>query len=799
MKKPITFLFSLFFGLNLLWSQEASLSGIVKDAYTNEPVPFANIVVYNTPQGTISDEQGQFSFENLTPGFLRLQVSFVGYELTITEEIQISAVRSNYIEIALKPASTSLQEVKVVSSPFAQKAENPVSLQRIGVDIIEKSAGASRDFSKVLQSFPGVGSTVSYRNDLIVRGGGPSENRFFLDGIEIPTLNHFSTQGASGGPVGILNVDFIREVDFYSGAFPASRGNALSSVFEFRQIDANRDKTSFRFTVGASELSLSVNTPLSEKTTALFSVRRSYLQFLFDQIGLPFLPTFNDFQFYTKTRIDNKNEISFLGVGALDQFRLNPSPEATEENQYILSYLPAFEQWNYTIGSSYKHFLGNSYYLVALSRSHLNNTIEKYKDNDESSVENLITDYISDEIENKLRFEFFANPGNYTINTGLNLEIADYYNRTLNRVYINEQAGVVNYRSNLNMMKWGLFGSVSHAFMANRLTLSAGIRMDANNYGSSMRNPFEQLSPRVSASFRITPSVSFSSAAGRYFQLPAYTTLGYRDSDGTLVNRENGVQYIRADHFIAGMEWRINKYTKISLEAFRKNYAGYPLSVSDGVSLASKGADYGVFGDEEVLPDSKGKVSGFEVLAQQRSPKGYSFILAYTWVNSEFTDASGNLIPSSWDSGHLLTFTLNKSFKRNWDAGLKWRFVGALPYTPYDLTTSEKVEAWDARGREYLDFSRFNRERLDNFHQLDLRVDKTFYFNKFTLGFYLDIQNAYNFQYTGAPNLIQVLDEGGNPVIENPGALMAEQRYRLKELKNTSGTLLPSIGLILEF
>lgn len=789
--------FFLFAGIS--YGQKTSLMGLVKDVYSNEPIAFVNIIVFNTQNGTTSNQEGVFTFENMEPGFVRLQVSFIGYEMLVTEEIQISAIRSNYVEISLKPTSTSLQEVRVVSNPFAAKAENPVSLHRIGVDIIEKSAGASRDFSKILQSFPGVGSATSYRNDLIVRGGGPSENRFFLDGIEIPTLNHFSTQGASGGSVSILNVDFIREVDFYSGAFPASRGNALSSVFEFRQIDANQEKSSFRSTVGASEVSFSLNTPLSEKTSALFSVRRSYLKFLFDQIGLPFLPTFTDFQFYTKTRINSKNEISFLGIGGIDEFKLNPSPKPTEENRYILNYLPAYEQWNYTIGASYKHFLESSYYVLALSRSHLNNTIDKYIDNDESSVENLLYDYISDETTNIVRFDFFSNPGDFSINTGLNIEYADYYNRTFNQVYENNEPASINYRSELGMVKWGTFGSVSHVFYDGDLTLSAGFRLDANNYSSYMSNPLKQFSPRGSLSYRLTSSISFNVAAGRYFQLPAYTTLGYRDANDVLKNQLNGIKYIRADHFIAGLDWRLNSHTKIGIEGFRKNYANYPLSIKDGISMASKGADYGVFGDEEVSSVSKGHASGFEILVQQRSPKGFSYLLSYTWVMSEFSDVSGKMVTSSWDSGHLLTLTFNKSFKRNWDAGLKWRYVGALPYTPYDFDKSSKVEAWDLNGREYLDFSQFNQKRLGDFHQLDLRIDKSYYFKKFSLSFYLDVQNAYNFQYQKAPNLIQVLDENGSPIIENPEANIPEQRYRLKELKNISGTLLPSVGLMLEF
>ena len=777
-----------------LQSQTAVLSGIIKNAYSNEPLPFTNIIVYNTTNGTTSDEDGLFKFENLSPGFVRLQLSSIGYEPLITEQIMLSSVRPNYVEIALKPASTSLEEVKITASPFAQKIESPLSLQRIGLDIIEKSAGASRDFSRVLQSFPGVGSTTSYRNDLIVRGGGPSENRFYLDGIEIPVLNHFSTQGASGGSVSLLNVDFIREVDFYSGAFPASRNNALSSVFEFKQIIPNPDKTSYKAVIGASEIAASVNTPLSKKTTALFSARRSYLQLLFNYIGLPFLPTFNDFQFLTKTKLNQRNELTFLGVGAIDRYRLNTGTEPTEENQYILNYLPESDQWNYAIGSSYKHFFTDSYFILSASRNHLNNVNFKYTNNDDSSPDNLQYDYISDEIENKLRFEYFSNPGNMTLSTGFNVETAGYYNRTSNTVYTNGQANRISYTSTLSLFKWGGFISLSQTFFNNRLKISAGTRVDANNYNSVMQNPLDQFSPRAALSLQIMPRITFNTSLGSYYQLPAYTTMGYRDENDVLINKTNGLKYIRANHLVAGFEWLPNGYTKISIEGFKKNYSNYPVSVSDGISLASKGADYGVLGDEEVLPQSKGNAYGTELLIQQKAPNGLSYILAYTLVKSEFTNMDGQMLPSSWDSGQLLTLTLNKAFKNNWDAGVKWRYIGALPYTPIDYETSQNIEAWDARNREYLDYTKFNSLRYDPFHQLDIRIDKSYYFKKFALEVYLDVQNAYNFQSTNAPKLIQETDENGSPLLSDDGT-----EYILKELTTSSGTVLPSIGIILEF
>ncbi|MGM0377252.1 MAG: TonB-dependent receptor, partial [Bacteroidota bacterium] len=693
------------------FGQTATLRGVVKDAYTNEPLPFVNVVVEGTNTGTTSDENGEFFFEELEPGFIRLQLSFVGYEKKVTEQIRLSSVGSNFIEVPLRQKTTELDEVEVSAGSFVREGESPVSLRRIGIEQIEKGAGAARDLGKVLQSFPGVGGTVSFRNDLIVRGGGPAENSFFLDGVEIPVLNHFATQGASGGPVGILNVDFIREVDFYSGAFPADRSNALSSVFEFKQIDANRDDPSFKATLGASELSLSANTPLGEKTGGLFSVRRSYLQFLFDQIGLPFLPTFNDFQFRTRTRFDSKNELTLLGVGAVDQFKLNPSPDPTEENRYIVEYLPVNEQWNYTVGANFKHFMESNYYELTLSRSHLNNSIYKYEDNDESDPEKLVTDYVSDEIQNRLRFELYSNPGRYTLRSGVNLETASYYNRTFDREFRDGQEREVNYRSEVDFLEYGLFGSVSGSYFNEKLDLRLGVRMDGNNFSSYMSDPLQQFSPRFSASYSFAPQFSLNFNTGRYFQLPPYTSIGFRNNDGVLVNKENGLSYIRADHFIGGVEWRPNTSSRISVEGFLKNYEDYPFSVNDSVSLASKGGDFGVLGAEEVTSTSAGRAYGAELLVRQRKRGRFSYILAYTWVNSEYTDINGNYVSSSWDSGHLLTFTFNRSFENNWDFGLKWRFAGGLPYTPYDRDKSEDVQAWNARGREYLDYSRFNEKR----------------------------------------------------------------------------------------
>lgn len=777
-----------------LWAQQATLKGRVIDAVSNDPLPFVNVIVSGTNIGSITDLDGKFQLVGLTPGFVRIQASFVGYGNALSAQIEVSNAKVAFLEVKMESQDTQIDEVTVSASPFRKTEESPVSLKTIGIAEIEKSPGANRDISKVIQSFAGVLSSPSFRNDIIIRGGGPSESRFYLDGVEVPNINHFATQGASGGPVGILNADFLREVNYYSGAFPANRGNALSGVFEFAQVDGNADKLKFRGTLGASEVSATLDGPAGDKTTFIVSARRSYLKLLFSALELPFLPTFNDMQFKIRTRIDAKNELTFIGLGAIDLFDLNRNIKDPDDQQkYILSQIPTNEQWSYTVGGVYKHFREKSYQTVVVSRSHLNNSIHKYFENDESSEANKILDYSSQEIENKIRFENNLRMNNFKLNIGANIDFSRYTNTTIQRRFYDGGVQAVNYDTDLSLMKFGLFGQASHTYLDERLTVSAGFRMDANSYSSGMNNPLKQFSPRISASYLLTEKWSLNMNTGRYFQLPAYTSLGYRQN-GELVNKNNQLKYISVDHLIGGIEFKPASSMQFSVESFFKNYRHYPFSVKDGISLANKGADFGVIGDEEVLSTSKGRAYGAEFQARISSSKGYTMNLSYTLVRSEFQDGKNNYFVSAWDSKHILSLTGSAALKRGWQVGSRFRFVGGLPYTPYDLNRSSLISAWNLRGGPYLDNSKLNSERYGVFHQLDVRVDKEYYLKKMTLKVYLDIQNLYNFQSQSQDIVVREEDANGNFLTADNGS-----RYILRSIKNPSGTVLPTIGIQVEF
>lgn len=797
MKRGFLLTFFLFLSFSILSGQTNSgvIKGRVYNAKTNEGVPFATVQVFGTTTGAVTDFDGNFSFTGLKPGYVELRVSSVGYKTYISSALLVTNSNQVNTEIPLEESAIGLGEVVVKASPFVKKIETPVSVRVIGIDEIEKNPGGNRDISRVIQSFPGVASTPAFRNDVIVRGGGPNENRFYIDNVEIPYLNHFSTQGSSGGPVGIINVDFVQSVDFISGAFPASKGNALSSVLNFTFLDGNKDKMKVRATVGASDLGLTLDGPTGENSSLLLSVRRSYLQFLFGAIGLPFLPNYTDFQVKYKVRLNDKNELTVIGLGAKDDFVLNLEANETEYQRYILDYIPVQEQYSYTTGLVFKHFRKGGYDTWVLSRNYLNNSQYKYAGNIETS-ENKVLDYLSGEGEIKSRFErTIIGDDGFRVNFGAGAEYAHYRNSTYRLLFTPSGKEELSYDTNLKLGKFNAFGQVSKSYIDERLRLSLGARTDFSSYSSSLGNPLRQISPRFSASWSFSEKFNFNFNVGRYFQLPPYTALGYSDLAGNLINRQNKLQYVQSDHLVAGFEFVPRENVQLTFEGFYKSYSKYPFSVKDSVPLSSKSAGYGIFGDEELISVSDGRAFGFEVLGRLKEFRKTNMVFSYTFVRSEFRGLDQSWVPSSWDNRHLFNLTSTTSLGRNWDLGFKWRYVGGAPYTPYDLNKSSVKEAWDVQGQGYLDYSAFNSARLKAFHQLDLRVDKQYFFKGWSLMLYVDVQNVYNHKADQPKLLLRDADSNGIPVTDPADPL----RYSLKYVDAEAGTVLPTVGIIVEF
>lgn len=773
-----------------VFAAEYQIKGVVIDKSTRQPLEFVNVLVVGLGIGASTDANGNFLITQVPPGIYRLQASFLGYKTELTPEYRVNHV-TPYVQIELEEENASLNEVVVAASPFQKVPESPVSLRVIGLQEIEKAPGANRDISKVVQNYPGVAfSPIGYRNDLIVRGGGPSENRFYLDGVEIPNINHFSTQGASGGPVGLIDADLIRSVKFYSGAFPADKGNALSRVLDFSLRDGDMERNSLKATLGASEVSLSSNGHIGNKTSYLVSVRQSYLQALFKILGLPFLPAYTDASFKIKTRFDSHNELTLLGLGGIDRMKLNLGIEG-EDAEYMLSYLPEINQETYTVGGVYRHYSQRHVQSIVLSQSYLNNRNVKYRDNDESSEENLTLRLGSIEQETKLRMENTSSWSVWKVKAGFDLNYSRYKSNEYRKVFANALREY-DYHTDLSLWRWGMFASVDYAAPDKSFTASMGVRTDGNNYSDKMKELWRQLSPRLSVSYQLIEGLTLSGHVGLYYQLPSYTALGFKGEEGEYVNRH--LDYISVSQESLGLSWTPNENMELSAEGFYKLYGHMPFSLSDQIPLYCKGNDYGTIGNEALSSEAKGRSYGVELMFKWLLTQKLNLSSSLTIFKSEFKDGEqGNYVSSAWDNRFILNMSGTYNFPKHWSLGAKVSCIGGSPYTPYDVEKSSLVEAWNVQGRAYYDYSRYNQERLPVFGQLDVRVDKTFYLKKCMLGFYLDIQNI------TASKLRQPDALMSTGQIENPSAPLSEQRYVMKSIRQESGTLLPTLGITFEY
>lgn len=424
----------------------------------------------------------------------------------------------------------------------------------------------------------------------------------------------------------------------------------------------------------------------------------------------------------------------------------------------------------------------------------LDNERIKYSGNVEVE-DSLRLNYGSREIENKLRYEGISDLKGWKLSYGAGLEYVRYTNRTYQILYLGYGLDTLNSSSELDFFKYAAFGQVSKPFFNERLNLTFGLRLDGNSYSDKMANPLRQLSPRLTASFRMADKWYLNFNTGRYYQLPSYPAMGFRDNQGRLVNDSLGLDYISADHVVLGLEFLPVQGAKISLEGFYKYYRHYPFSLRDSVSLASKGADFTVLGDEPVKSISNGRTYGVELLVRDVDFYKFNFLLSYTFVRSEFTNYYGTYIPSSWDNRHLLNIVVGRKFKYNWQVGIKYRFAAGAPYTPYNLDKSSLVEAWDAQNRGYLDYDQFNSLRLTSFNQLDIRIDKGFFFKKWSLMVYLDVQNVLNFEAEQPDILINTQPDGSVIRYTDP---QGNERYELRSIENFAGTILPAIGIMID-
>lgn len=789
-----------------------SVSGVVINKLEQKPIANVNISLGN--KKLVADSLGKFRFNQIPTGSYTLRFSAIGFNEFVLFNILVSSGNENNLNIEMEPAITELKAVTVTSgskrTAKAASLETPLSVQRLTTEEIKRNPGGNFDISRVIQSLPGVGGTAStagFRNDIIIRGGAPNENVYYLDGIEVPVINHFATQGSAGGPAGILNVSFIEDVKLSTSAFDARFDNALSSVFEFKQKKGNNNRVQGNVRLSATELATTLEGPLSNsgKTTFLASARRSYLQLLFKAIDLPIRPNYWDFQYKITHQIDKKTTLSFLGVGAIDEFSFAAPKKATPEKLYILNSNPSIQQWNYTVGVSLKRLVNNGFWNLSFSRNDFSNKNEKFENN-LGPVKGIQTlDVNSKETENKLRFDVNKNINGWKFSYGGDAQLVHYENQTfqITKAAVTDNSGNIiipaqtfQYNTSINFSKLGLFAQAGKRFLENRLGISAGLRTDINSFTTDGGNPLRTLSPRISLSYVLADKWTLNASIGNYSKIPPYTILGFQNNQ-QFVNKD--AKYIQSTHYVIGVEHLKSESTRFTLEGFYKQYSNVPLSIQNGISLSNLGADAAILGNEPIVSNGKGRAYGFEFFAQQKLTKRFFGILSYTLFRSEYTNADGKYTASSWDNKHLLSLTMGYQFPQNWEIGLKFRYQGGVPNTPYNEVLSRAN--YLTLGSGILDYTQINSNRLRNFNASDIRIDKKWNFKKTTLDLYLDVTNWYLAKSTAAPiyTFKRNADNTAFLTTDNQSIKQNGSNAIPYYLINEDANVTPTIGFIIEF
>jgi len=774
--KNLLTLFALFLGANLLFAQEVSIKGTVVDEF-GYPLAGAEVILVDTPLGAQTDIDGIYLINGVTPGSYNLSVRFLGYESQTLYNIIVKSKGNPEYNFSLSPKAEALEGVVLqVDNFISRPKESPLSTRTLSAVELATYPGGNNDVVQVAQTLPGVSPSVGgFRNDLIIRGGAPNESVYYLDGIEIPNINHFSTQGSAGGPVGMINVSFIENVTLSASSFDARYDNALSGVLQFEQRKGSSEGWNRNIRVSASETALTFDGPISEKTTFIGSVRRSYLQFLFELIGLPIRPDYWDYQYKIDHTIDDYNSISLIGIGAIDDFSVEAPEVFDEEATAQLEQSPFIDQRTHVAGISWQHKLKSQpgKFTLSLSHNRLQNTFTQYTDPENETGAYFINKSL--EAETKLRFALVRYLGKLKWAYGMNLQQSNYENNTTIEQINN------SFFSTIEFYKYGLFTQLS-GNLGTKTEFTFGLRLDDDSF--TKNNLLDHISPRGALTFNFNEDLSATLGIGRYLKIPTYTQLGYQ-SAGIFVN-EN-LSYVQSDHLTAGIKKYFGNTTLLSIEGFLKSYSNYPISVLDEISLANKGAGFEVLGNEEVESSGKGRSYGLELLYQQKLSNNFYGLFSYTYFFSEFSGLDPNIYRrSTWDSRHLASFTGGYKLNKNWEISSRFRYNGKTPYAPIDETFS-LANYPDLR----LDYDLLGNENylLDPFTQLDLRIDKKWNFTSSSFNLFIEVQNLLSADNPTPPEYGLARNSDGS--IKNPS--------QLKELPRSEGQFIPSIGLVFDF
>jgi len=705
-------------------AQEATgtIKGVVLDQHTLQPVPGANVALLGTPLGAIAGDQGQFTINQAPMGVQRLRVSMIGYSERVRPDVIVQARRITSLTVHLEETPLQMAETTVSADFFSAAEEKAVSAVNLNYEEIRRSPGSAQDLSRLLQALPSVNMNNDQRNDLIVRGGSPAENLVLIDEIEIPNINHFPTQGASGGPIGLLNVELISEADFSAGGFSAAYGDRLSSVMSIKLREGNRDEFDGQADLGMAGAGFVLEGPLGGSNASwLLGARRSYLDLIVDAIGTGAVPKYSDLQGKLSWDLGPDHKLWVLGLGGFDHIAAEPEDSDENDDRFSADY----DQ--YALGAAWRWlWSARGYAIVSLAQTYARFGVEEY----EGWTPLLLYTNDSQERTLVLRHQgtYHWRPGHTLIwglgFKGLFSDLGFYAAADTNR--LNTYTPEFRLQQEVRTTKASAFLSSEHLLLR-RLRATLGLRYDYLAY-----NEEHDLAPRLNLSWEMDAATSINTSWGLYYQALPLSLLAQDRGNRRLEN-------LRATHYVLGLNRRLTPSTRLTLEAYLKDYAELPSDPDDPTASAIDAfAGFGSPLPGALVGGGEARSRGAELLIQKKLAQSLYGTFGYSYSISRYTDLLGEERNRDFDNRHLLSAIVGYRPSPTWEFSGRWSFAGGRPYTPFDQELST------ATGKGIVQRELLNRRRYPSYHRLDLQLDYRRHFRRCNLVTFFSLLNAYN-------------------------------------------------------
>jgi outer membrane receptor for ferrienterochelin and colicin len=699
-----------------------TVQGKVSEEQGNRPITGVLVRLMDTELSTLSNEEGEYKLLQVPVGNYRIKFSYASFETIIKTDIIVRPNRITYLDVKMREDLPWVKEtVTVEESYFHKDIEIPTSTVKISAEEIRRTPGTAGFVSRTITVLPGVSFAGGDENtDLLVRGGSPDENGFFIDNIEVPNINHLPRLISSGGAFSAVNPDLLQNLEFYSGAFSADYGDRLSSITNITLREGNRNEVDGEFDINIFMAGMVMEGPISKgKGSWLIAGRKSYVKLLndigiLDELG-DTLGTI-DSQLKLTYDFSPKHKINILNLLATGSFRDFHANDTIEDNFYTQN----------TFGINLKSIWNNNFFSnTSLSFSFLKRTdTEAFPVNARDFYWKCkdLARYFALRNSN---FLFFKNKNKLEFGVQIKHERDDinfyehqYYTST------GEFFPTWSMDFDYNTTKFTLYLSFAWN-LYKRFSTTIGLRGDY----SSTHKVFH-LSPRISASIHLSKKLSINAGYGIFYQTVPMRFM-------TFYERHRHLKDTNAVHYNLGIEY-INGGTKLTLEAFEKKYKNLLLDPSNPLFLATENGLDEYYYPPVLLDIGRGYARGIELLIHKKLVKRFHGLFSLTIFKSRYTDLDGIWRNSGYETPFIINFLAGYKPNSLWEFGLRLTLIGGKPYTPIDEGLSYFY------GTEIFDITRFNEERYPTYSKLNLRVERRFFFSRSNLVIYLDIWNALN-------------------------------------------------------